>query len=283
MNFNFKIFLRIFRKIPFRLQTLVKLLFYKIGIIFDEIYLVYDLVKHRKLNKKTLVIDVGANIGNSSAPFVYSKNPVIAIEPDPRNIKRLEKNFGNKANFTLKKCAISDKNQSEAPFNLSDITSINSLYKFHESHKTVINVEIKTLDQVIKEESVKYITFLKIDVEGYDLFALKSLSLNPQIKPDLILIEFEDKKTIPLGYTYKDVVDYLKKNSYDFITFEYYPINKYGENHKISNIKINNKEIENPDGWGNILAFKNNKDLQKAITRINKTKLKKVFTSQYIK
>ncbi len=71
-----------------------------------------------------------------------------------------------------------------------------------------IKVRARTLDSILKEESVGNLDLLSIDVEGAELDVLRGTNLN-KYKPKLILLE--DK------HLYLDKHRYLKKNGYRLV------------------------------------------------------------------
>lgn len=90
--------------VPFYLQYMDMPIFYEIWT--DEAY-----AFETPLKKDGWIVDIGANIGLSARYFTNAyKNTfsILAIEPDPRNYRLLEKNIANFKNIHPRNCAVSD-------------------------------------------------------------------------------------------------------------------------------------------------------------------------------
>ncbi|MEH2161083.1 MAG: FkbM family methyltransferase [Nostoc sp.] len=142
------------------------------------------------LEPDSVVFDIGANIGYKAV--IYSKIgcKVIAVEPDPRNIKILQRVFNNNKKVTLVEKAVSSQIGVEKIYiseQDSALTTFSTKWKsFLESQKdrddlaqfspSVESYEIPTttLDALIEQFGVP--RYIKIDVEGYELEAVKGLS-----------------------------------------------------------------------------------------------------------
>jgi FkbM family methyltransferase len=222
----------------------------------DEIDVVFQLNRNRK---NGIMIDVGAHYGESLRRFMLNNWKIYAFEPDRSNYKFLEQTV-DKYDVCLDNRAVSNVSKQSLPFYTSrESTGISSLSNFHSLHKSDYDVLTVTLSDYIKENNINSITFLKIDTEGYDLFVLKGLDWENNPLPEFIVCEFEDKKTIPLGYSATDIVDFLTKNEYYVVISEWYPIIQYGTNHKWKRfLTTENINLLDPNSWGNLIAIRNN-------------------------
>ncbi len=152
-----------------------------------------------------LIFDIGANDGHKTVVFKKLSNKVVACDPDPYNIKILQRRFGSKQHIFIESLAITDRigvsdfymEQPGSPLN-----SINPQWKtILEEHNdnrwaepirfsdTVLQTKTTTLDALI----VKYGSpdFIKIDVEGNEKNVLKGLSTTvPFISFEVLLPEF---------------------------------------------------------------------------------------------
>ena len=81
---------------------------------------------------------------------------------------------------------------------------ISSLSNFHESPKLARLVQVKTLGMMIENLKIQTINLLKIDAEGFDLKVLKGINFSDKLNLDIIICEFEDKKTLRLNYSVLD-------------------------------------------------------------------------------
>lgn len=204
--------------------------------------------------KKGVMVDVGAHFGSSLKAFAESGWRVYAFEPDPSNRAKLLDLVGSLPNVTVDVRAISDRTTENVPFFVSKVsTGISGLSSFDPSHEANGTVSTITLEKVYAEEKISSVDFLKIDTEGYDLFVLKG---NPwgAVKPRVVLCEFEDKKTVPLGYTYHDLASYLMSQGYSVIVSEWYPIERYGTAGMWRCYSRYPSDLEDSRAWGNLIA-----------------------------
>lgn len=204
-----------------------------------------------------VMVDVGAHYGSSLIPFAQKKWTIYAFEPNQENRKVLLKRIKNYRNIHVDSRAVSSESNKVLPFYTSNVSSgISGLSSFHESHIKMGEVSTIRLDDFCIQKEIAKINFLKIDTEGYDLMVLKSYDWRELLHPDVIIAEFENKKTIPLGYTLHDLVSFLEKLDYKAIISEWFPIVQYGKRHKWKAFSLNAEDVINESAWGNIIAVK---------------------------
>lgn len=211
----------------------------------------------KKVVTANCMVDVGAHYGESFLPYEKLGWKVYAFEPDNTNRKRIKRTNSETELFDL---AISNTDDLELSFYTSEeSTGISGLSNFHPSHKLAQTVKTKTLRTFSSERNIAKIDFLKIDTEGYDYFVLQGFDFNTYT-PAIILCEFEDTKTLPLGYNYKDLGNYLMSQGYTVYISEWQPIIKYGTAHTWLSInKFPGTLLQNPNGWGNFIAVEKSK------------------------
>lgn len=206
--------------------------------------------------KDSLMLDVGAHFGESLIPFRDYGWRILAFEPDPNPLKKeaLTKLANEKVSFEWK--AVSDK-EGELPIYTSEVsTGITSLMKFHNSHKIVGHVPVTTLAHIVSEKKLKKVTFLKTDCEGFDFMALRGFPWGVGVDPEVVLCEFEDRKSEKLGYNWKEMAHYLVDQGYQVIVSEFEPILEYGQNHPWVGLKQFPCELDHENAWGNLIAIK---------------------------
>lgn len=202
-----------------------------------------------------LMVDVGAHYGESFAPYLARSWQIYAFEPDPVNRAQLLKSVSAKS-IRLFDLAVGDREDDEVPFFASDESSgISGLSAFRETHREVSRVKLTTLRKVLNDEKVSHVDFLKIDTEGHDLFVLRGFPWE-RLKPDVVLCEFEDYKTKPLGYGYQTMGDLLLEKGYQVFLSEWAPIVKYGVSHQWRSWRAYPCGLKDPKGWGNFVAFR---------------------------
>jgi FkbM family methyltransferase len=203
-----------------------------------------------------VLIDVGAHTGSFLDSFLWGDWLIYAFEPDTNHVKIREltmlSELDNVFYFTK---ACSNISGEVLPFYASDeSTGISSLHAFHPTHKKIGEVETITLSEFIQNENIEDVRILKIDTEGHDLFVLKGFPWE-YMKPSIIFCEFEDHKTLDLGYDFKQFGDYLLSKGYRVFVSEWYPVVKYGNNHIWRKIKSYPCELEDSLATGNFICF----------------------------
>jgi FkbM family methyltransferase len=194
------------------------LLFFQLAdnvFINDEIFFGEVYERFRKISKMDVVIDVGAHVGVFTLKSGSIASKVISIEPDPHNFKLLSLNIrlNRMNNIVPVNIAVADYN-GKAKLYLGSQSGLHSLLKA--SHHS-IDVEVKKLDDLIKELKVERISFLKIDVEGAEFLVLKgALNILKKYKPFISMeyhYESEKSKILSLlkslNYFYQEDGGYI--------------------------------------------------------------------------
>ncbi|UFH55968.1 FkbM family methyltransferase [Spirosoma sp. KNUC1025] len=135
------------------------------------------------VKKDDLCFDVGANVGNRIRPLLGLGAKVLAVEPQQACYKILKYKFGKRIIIInkglgesegIKNFYTSDENVLSS-FSDEWINSVKNSGRFQNIEwKEAIQVEITTLDKLIDIYGLP--TFIKIDVEGYELEVLKGLT-----------------------------------------------------------------------------------------------------------
>lgn len=138
--------------------------------------------------KLPLCIDVGANYGLATVFLAKHSERVIAFEPEPKNIERMEGNLSANriTNVEIERVALSNKN-GLARFYTSEASSHHSLGLAHPilRQDNFIEVKTMTLDSFCAARNIQEISILKVDTEGFELEVLQgaeSLLRNRLIK-----------------------------------------------------------------------------------------------------
>lgn len=237
-------FYRILKEIIFRVRE------------HDEVEAIYRALGNT-LSGRGIMLDVGGHRGESFEPFADEGWKIYTFEPNPENhpiIKERASRFGNQVH--LIPLAVSESSKNNLPFYVSGLsTGISSLHAFHETHEERFTVSTISLSEFTTDNNIEHVDLLKIDVEGHDFFVLKGVDWAKCI-PEVIICEFEDKKTLPLGYGLKDMADYLVDKGYKIIISEWKPVSEYGQFHEWLRHSSYPCEPLSPDAWGNIIAIR---------------------------
>ncbi len=224
----------------------------------DEVALLANYIK--KTSSCRVMFDVGSRRGKAALPFVDAGWTVYAFEPDPGNQEELRSIASGRPHFFIDGRAVSDTTQYGVSFYTSpQASSLGSLAPFLPTHSATHKVDTVTLIDFCEDHRVERIGLLKIDAEGYDLPVLKGVPWN-KAAPNVIICEYENRKTRPLGYEFADIAEFLNQHGYDILVSEWYPVKEYGGPHAWRCFHHYPCEVQDDQGWGNLIAFRDGID-----------------------
>jgi len=127
---------------------------------------------------KPVVFDVGANIGiwSQHAMEAMPDARIYMFEPSPDCQLKIQS--ANLSPDKLVPCAVGERSGKATLHSSSATDGSASLYERVDSYfmdREYINIEVEvvTLDDVIETEKLDFVDFLKLDIEGHELFALR--------------------------------------------------------------------------------------------------------------
>lgn len=133
------------------------------------------------IDAPALVVDVGAYVGEWSEGILELLRPrkLIALEPSPSNFAAAERRLGGRAGVELHQLA-AGREGGRAVLHIGgagDLDSllerreeVDALYDLSEGEVAEVEVEVRTLDEVLRDEPE--VTLLKLDVQGAEHDAL---------------------------------------------------------------------------------------------------------------
>lgn len=161
---------------------------------------VLSYVKTHLAKKKYLIFDVGGNEGQYSTAIYnnFDKNTVSVhtFEPSKNNFLILKENTKEFDNIVLNNFGLSNEITSATLYSTEVNSGLSSLYKrdlsqFNIELNSSETVELDTLDNYCRKNSIKEIDLLKIDIEGNEMKALiGSQKMLKKKKINSIQIEF---------------------------------------------------------------------------------------------
>lgn len=129
-----------------------------------------------------LVFDIGANYGNKTKVFIRLNARVVAIEPQQECVRFLKSIYGNRIKVVAK--GIADK-EGVLDFYIAESSTLSTfshnwiedVIKNRDNSNVsdkVLKMPVITIDKLIEEFGMP--AFIKIDVEGFELEALRGLT-----------------------------------------------------------------------------------------------------------
>ncbi len=193
-------------------------------------------------NKKSIFIDIGANIGEVSFALsqTYRKARIFSIEPTTFAFKKLNYNLNLnpelKKNIEIHQYFIGNKSRSYTYSSWKLNFNIKNQHAVHKGSKMRTNNKYLSLDSLINKINKK-INFVKIDADGHEYEILKSGIKSLRKNKPIIHLEFAPYLHIEYGYSSKKLINLITKElKYEF----------YDENLKrIKNILEYSKSIKN--------------------------------------
>jgi FkbM family methyltransferase len=170
------------------------------------------------------VLDIGANIGYFTlllATMVGPEGQVHAFEPNPAMHKRLQGNLAlNVASpmgqVRVHSCALGAQAGTldffcpvlgfEGVGGLKDIARA--------PVQSVIQVPVVTLDQLVEQQELTHLDFIKMDIEGGELDVLRGAERTLSTLRPTILFEAYELNTAPYGYRVFEILSYLEARNY---------------------------------------------------------------------
>lgn len=174
-------------------------------------------------NSDKTFLDIGANIGLMSLHAAYSlngKGKVIAFEPVQFFYDKLNSNLGlnNFKNVqTIKKAVGSIA--TKIPIYL-DGGCPSVISTFRDEKGATEMVEIEPLDDIVKNENITNIEFIKIDVEGFEFDVLKGAKQTIINHKPVLCIEYI-KKISDENFNSKILLDYLNELNPEYQYFQF--------------------------------------------------------------
>jgi FkbM family methyltransferase len=174
------------------------------------------------------VLDIGAHKGLYSLISSFkigSSGRVYAFEPSPRERKRLNQHIrlNRCRNVSVFDFALGESEGNADLFVVQGTeTGCNSL-RLPDVAQPVrsVRVPVKVLDEVLREQEISAIDFIKLDVEGAELGVLKGATqlLRGPHRP-VILCEVQDQRTAPWGYAAIEIIEYVCSFGYSWFELD---------------------------------------------------------------
>ena len=169
--------------------------------------------KHHRPGKGATVLDVGAGIGTELPAFsraVGDNGRVVCIEADPEAFRLLQKavEVEGLKNVALANVAVSD---SEGEVVLSQLTPGSQSNALVTDKQHGLSVPATTLDSLLDSLGVDEVDYVKMNIEGAEIPALKGFSTGPTRVRNWC-ISCHDHQGRPESMTFDWVENWLRQN-----------------------------------------------------------------------
>lgn len=150
-----------------------------------------DLLK-KHIKPGNTVLDIGANIGFYAAilsELVGPNGQVHCFEPDERNFSYLQKASRGLANLYLQNAAVGPESGEISIYTSKELNVDHRTYKPEEYDKE-LKIKSLSVDDYLSALSPKNtkVDFIKMDIQGFEMQAIKGMSKTLDNNPDLKLI-----------------------------------------------------------------------------------------------
>jgi FkbM family methyltransferase len=173
------------------------------------------------------VVDVGANAGLYTVIAAKRVGPsgcVIAFEPSPREVRQLRSHLrlNRCANVAIEEVALGEASgQGDLLIVEGHETGCNS---FHLADRDAagtrpLSVAIRTLDEFYQQGRLSRVDFVKMDIEGAELSALRGATRMFRDLQPVLLCEIVEERTAPWHYRGLDIIELVRSWGYEWFGF----------------------------------------------------------------
>lgn len=176
---------------------------------------------HKFLKPEMVLVDAGANMGEYSlfAAKRLTQGRVLAFEPLPKMLNLLNENIrlNNFSTIRVFPYGLSDR-EGVLPFHELDEQNgnegLSTFYPGTKKVKDVIEAPLKSFDAEFESYEVDRIDFVKLDIEGGELSALRGMKKSLEKFNPLVLVEINEATYAAAGYQTRDIYDFFASISY---------------------------------------------------------------------
>lgn len=175
----------------------------------------------------SVCLDVGANLGTYAfylANIVMESGVVFAFEPVPATYEGLVVNMSRArlTNVHLYNLGVSD-HEGVAELFVPERVGLPSHGRAHlhpprvEAVGERVNVQLTTIDAFCQQHELKQVDFIKMDIEGAELLALRGGIKMIRTHQPQLLLEIEEAHTQAYGYMPQEIFELLASCGYRYV------------------------------------------------------------------
>ena len=194
--------------------------------VLEEVFTERAYALYFPFYQKSTIVDIGAHYGFFSIFASINSHPassVYAYEPFPANFAQLNKNIHQCEIHNVKTYPYAISNTSGRTTLYSGMSVNNSLIRdfrlLNQKSSRTFEIQSKTLEAIIHENTLEHIDFLKMDCEGseYGIFESTPKEIFDSIAT--LSMEFHDVKSEEYHAFY--LISELKKHGFDIVHHSY--------------------------------------------------------------
>ncbi|MFV8342099.1 FkbM family methyltransferase [Flavobacterium sp. XS2P39] len=180
-------------------------------------------IKDKLVGTDIVYFDIGANLGQTINKMSnhYPDAKIYVFEPSKNCFESLTQNF-KKNNISLHNLAVGSS-CGHLEFNEYSWSALNSLLKRAYGSAKIMEtylVDVVTVDEFCKNNSISYINLLKTDTEGYELNVLKGSSLMmEQNRIQFVYVEIFFNENYVGQSSFGDIYNFLLENRFELVRF----------------------------------------------------------------
>ena len=221
--------------------------------IWDE-KMIKIIIQNIKINK-SIFIDIGCNYGAYSIPIskIDSSLNVFCFDPSKKSLKRLVDNINLNNLKNIKYFELGIGELKKSVFFDDDLINYKNSGSYQINNKNIgYKINIDSIDNLIERNEIQpqENIFVKMDVEGYEFFALKGLVNTIANYNIMIFFEFSKKIFENHKFLKEEFIEFIKINNLKIYNIDFIE-------QKPEELFLNIKNLEkNHDVLGNFILCK---------------------------
>lgn len=171
------------------------------------------------------VLDIGANIGFYAeilSGIVGEKGRVHCFEPDATNFKHLQDRSKHLPNVKINNKAVSDKTETIKIYTSKKLNVDHRTYK-PDDYDQEIDIHAIAIDEYLSFDSAqddKMVNFIKMDIQGFEMIAVKGMTKTLQSPHVKMLSEFWPYGMRKAGTSVLEYYRFLKEYNFHIYLIE---------------------------------------------------------------